>query len=448
MSGVLSESTPMRRTDVEASVTQGSGHSAVVARRAAMASATGTAVEYYEFSIYGYMATIIAPLFFPGDNPAAALLATLAVFGIAFVIRPIGGVLLGRLADRIGRRRVLLSTVIGMGTATALIGVLPTTAQIGLAAPVLLVLLRLSQGFFAGGEVVGAAAFVAESSPNGRRGFFGAFTPLGVAVGGALGAIVCGITTGLLSAEQLQAWGWRIPFFLSIPLVIFSFHMRHNVEETPEFKAFLAKDKPPVAPVKEVFGKNLPALLRVIVFASAQNAGYFIGMVFMNIYLTTYLHFDKSKVYWVIAVISLCMAAMMPFWGGLSDRIGRRKALAIGFVGYAVLVVPMMMLMDSGSLWIAALAMFVATLPMPIVQSVGYPTYAEQFPTRVRYTAMAISINLGAILGGGITPYVVTSIITRTGNLLVPGYFMAGAAVCALLAILTLRETSKGNLLR
>ena len=353
MSGVLSESTPMRRTDVEASVTQGSGHSAVVARRAAMASATGTAVEYYEFSIYGYMATIIAPLFFPGDNPAAALLATLAVFGIAFVIRPIGGVLLGRLADRIGRRRVLLSTVIGMGTATALIGVLPTTAQIGLAAPVLLVLLRLSQGFFAGGEVVGAAAFVAESSPNGRRGFFGAFTPLGVAVGGALGAIVCGITTGLLSAEQLQAWGWRIPFFLSIPLVIFSFHMRHNVEETPEFKAFLAKDKPPVAPVKEVFGKNLPALLRVIVFASAQNAGYFIGMVFMNIYLTTYLHFDKSKVYWVIAVISLCMAAMMPFWGGLSDRIGRRKALAIGFVGYAVLVVPMMMLMDSGSLWIA-----------------------------------------------------------------------------------------------
>ena len=142
------------------------------------------------------------------------------------------------------------------------------------------------------------------------------------------------------------------------------------------------------------------------------------------------------------------MAAMMPFWGGLSDRIGRKKALSIGFLGYAILVVPMMMIMDSGSLWIAALAMFVATLPMPIVQSVGYPTYAEQFPTRVRYTAMAISINLGAILGGGITPYVVTSIITKTGNLLVPGYFMAGAAVCALLAILTLRETSKGDLLR
>jgi MHS family proline/betaine transporter-like MFS transporter len=263
-----------------------------------------------------------------------------------------------------------------------------------------------------------------------------------------MGAIVCGVTTGLLDADQLQNWGWRIPFFLSIPLVVFSFYMRHNVEETPEFKAFLAKEKPPEAPVREVFSHNLSSLLRVIVFAFAQNAGYFIGMVFMNIYLTTYLHFDKSRVYWVIAVISLCMAVMMPFWGGLSDRIGRKKALTIGFAGYVVLVIPMMMLMGSSGFWMAALAMFVATLPMPIVQSVGYPTYAEQFPTRVRYTAMAISINVGAILGGGITPYIVTSLIGSTGNLLVPGFFMAGAALLALVALLTLRETSKGDLRR
>ncbi|AZF65123.1 MULTISPECIES: MFS transporter [Pseudomonas] len=419
-----------------------------IAKRAAIAAATGTAVEYYEFGVYGFMATIIAPLFFPSDNAAAALLATLAVFGSAFLIRPLGGILLGRLADRIGRRKVLLSTVIGMGTATAMIGLLPTAAHVGIAAPILLVLIRLAQGFFAGGEVIGAAAFLAESSPKGRRGFYGAFTPVGVAIGGSMAAIICGITTGLVDAQQLQAWAWRIPFFLAIPLVIFSCIMRHNVEETPEFKAFLAVEKPPTAPVKEVLTQNLPAVLRVVVFAFAQNAGYYIGLVFMNIYLTTYLHFEKSKIYWVIAGVSLCMAALMPFWGGLSDRIGRKKALAIGFVGYAVLVIPMMVLMNNSSLFIAVLAFFVATLPMPVIQSVGYPTYAEQFPTRVRYTGMAISINLGAILGGGITPYIVTSLIGSTGNLLIPGFFMAGAAVCALIALTTLRETSQGALRR
>lgn len=421
-------------------------HNVSVARRAATASATGTAVEYYEFGVYGYMAAIIGPLFFPGDNPAASLLAVLAVFGSAFLVRPLGGVVLGRLGDRIGRRAVLLTTVIGMGVATAAIGLLPTAMQVGTLAPVLLVLIRLVQGFFAGAEVIGAAAFVAESSPTGRRGFFGAFTPVGVALGGACAAVTCGLTTALLSDAQLHEWGWRIPFLLSIPLAMLSCRMRHNVEETPAFKAFLEKEQPPKAPIREVLASHRGALVKVILLTFGQNAGYWIGLVFMNIYLTTYLGFNKTDVFWVIASISLCMAAMMPFWGALSDRLGRRKVLAVGFTGYVLLVIPMMLVMGSGSLWLAALAMFVATLPMPVIQSVGYPTYAEQFPTRVRYTAMAISINMGAIMGGGITPYIVTSIIGKTQNLLTPGYFMAGAALCALLSLLALRETAHGEL--
>ncbi|MEG3129205.1 MFS transporter [Pantoea cypripedii] len=412
-----------------------------VARRAAMASMTGTAIEYYEFGIYGFMAVIIGPLFFPGGNDTAALLSILAVFGSAFLIRPLGGVLLGRLGDRIGRRKVLLLTVLGMGGATAAIGLLPTAAAVGIAAPLLLVVLRLIQGFFAGAEIIGAAAFVAESSPTGRRGFYGAFTPVGVALGGGFAALVCGVTSNLLDNTQLAAWGWRIPFLLTIPLVIFSALIRHQVEETPAFKEFLASNKIQKRPFSDVFRTQTPAMLRVIMLTFGQNAGYWIGLVFMNIYLTSWLGFDKKQVFWLMAAISLAMASMMPFWGGLSDRFGRRAILRIGFIGYVVLVIPMMMLMDHHNIWLAALAMFIATLPMPIVQSVGYPTYAEQFPTAMRYTAMAISINMGAILGGGITPYLVTLLINKTGFLLVPGIFMACAALLSLWTLMRLKDT-------
>ncbi|WP_354686245.1 MFS transporter [Cupriavidus necator] len=414
-----------------------------VARKAAVAAAAGTAIEYYEFGIYGYLAATIGPLFFPSNNATASLLAILAVFGSAFLMRPIGGIVLGRLGDRIGRRAVLLVTVIGMGVATAAIGVLPVAASAGLAAPLLLLLIRLVQGFFAGGEVTGAAAYVAESAPAGRRGFFGAFTPVGVAIGGALAATVCGLTSYILGSEAMTAWGWRIPFLSAIPMVMISFLVRKRVEESVAFQQFQQHSEPPKAPLKEVFSLHTPAVLKVLVLSFGQNVGYWVGLVFMNIYMTTYLKYDKTTVYWIMALVSLTMAVLMPFWGGLSDRLGRRKVLAIGFVGYTVLVVPMMMLMDQQSIGLAFLAMLIVALPMPIVQSVGYPTYAEQFPTRVRYSGMAFSFNLGAILGGGVTPYVATALIGATGNLLSPAYLLIGGSVIALLGLLGVRETAR-----
>lgn len=417
-----------------------------LARRAAIAAMTGTAIEYYEFGIYGFMAAIIGPLFFPGSSPAAALLSVLAVFGSAFLIRPLGGILLGRFGDRYGRRKILLLTVLGMGGSTAAIGLLPDAASAGLLAPALLVILRLAQGFFAGAEIVGAAAFVAESSPAGKRGFFGAFTPVGVALGGALAAFICGSLLKFVDTAQLQHWGWRIPFLLTIPLVLLSALLRHQLEETPAFKAFTQGNKPQHTPFMTMIREHRRALMRVIVLTFGQNAGYWIGIVFMNIYLTTWQGYNKQDVFWLMAGISLCMAAMMPFWGGLSDKLGRSKVLRIGFLGYVVLVIPMMSVMGHHNFWLAAAAMFIATLPMPIVQSVGYPTYAEQFPTRVRYSAMALSINIGAILGGGLTPYLVTALIQKTGWLFMPGAFMAVAALPGLWVLLRLRDTHQQEL--
>ncbi|MFP4591848.1 MFS transporter [uncultured Ralstonia sp.] len=412
------------------------------ARKAALAAAAGTAIEYYEFGVYGYLAGTIGPLFFPSDNATASLLAILAVFGSAFLMRPVGGIVLGRLGDRLGRRAILLVTVIGMGVATGLVGLLPTAASGGLAAPVLLLLIRLAQGFFAGGEVTGAAAYVAESAPRGQRGFYGAFTPVGVAVGGALAATVCGVSSVVLGAEQMQAWGWRVPFLMAIPMVIVSSMVRRRVEESVSFQQFQAHHEPPKTPLREVLREHGRSVLRVTLLAFGQNVGYWVGLVFMNLYLSTHLKYDKTTVYWILAFVSISMAFLMPVCGALSDRIGRRKVLAAGFLGYMVLVLPMMLLMDRHNIGLAFLAMLVVALPLPVVQSVGYPTYAEQFPTRVRYTGMAFSFNIGAIVGGGITPYVATALIGQTGNLLMPGFLLMGGAAVALLALWGVRETA------
>ncbi|MFT4069140.1 MFS transporter [Paraburkholderia sp.] len=422
--------------------TAGTGSSPATARKAAIAAAAGTAIEYYEFGVYGYMAAIIGPLFFPSDKPTAALLSVLAIFGSAFLMRPIGGIVLGRLGDRVGRKSVLLTTVIGMGIATAAVGLLPVASVAGILSPLALLLVRLAQGFFSGAEVTGSAAYVAESAPRGRRGFYGAATPVGVAIGGALAAAVCGLTTGFISSAQLHDWGWRIPFLMALPLVIFSAFMRRRIEESAVFRRVAETSEPPKAPLSEVFRHHRLPMLRVFLISLGQNVGYWVGFVFMSIYLITYLKYDKTSVYWAMSIVSITMAMLMPMWGGLSDRIGRKKVLYIGFAAYALLVIPMMTIMNLHNTALTFVALFIVALPMPIVQSVGYPTYAEQFPTRVRYTGMAFSFNFGTILGGGVTPYIATALIGHTGNLLSPAYLLVAAAVIGFVTLAGVRETA------
>ena len=415
-------------------------------RKAAIAALIGTAIEYYEFGVYGYLAAIISPLFFPEQERGIALISTLAVFGVSFVVRPIGGIVLGRLGDLVGRKAVLLTTVIGMGIATAITGLLPTHAQIGIWAPIFLLLVRMAQGFFAGGEVTGAATYVAESAPVGRRGFFGGFTPMGVAFGGTAAATAVGLTTAILGDDNMNSWGWRIPFLLSIPLVILSIAIRSTLAEAHEFEKLKKKDQLPKAPLKTVLTQHPGAVIRVILVSFGQNAGYWVGFVFMNIYMTQYLDVPRTTVYWTMACISFVMAFLMPLAGAASDRFGRKRVLAVGFGGYAVLVIPMMLLMGAGSVPLVIAGMFMLALPMPIVQAVGYPTYTEQFPTTVRYTGMSLAFNMGTILGGGITPLIATSLIESTGNLLVPAFILVFAAVVALVTVTRLRETSATEL--
>ncbi|MCU4748116.1 MFS transporter [Streptomyces sp. G-5] len=412
-------------------------------RRAAVAAAAGTAIEYYEFGVYGYLAVVIGPHFFPDDDPTASLLATLAVFGSAFLMRPLGGIVLGRLGDRMGRKPVLILTVVGMGTATAAVGLLPTAETVGVAAPIGLLLVRLAQGFFAGGEVTGSATYLAESAPPGRRGFFGAFTPVGVALGGGTAALVAGVLSTVLTEQQLQDFGWRIPFLLSLPLIAVALLARNRLEDSEAFLTTKEEDATAKAPLTEVLTRYRGPVLKVTLLAIGSNCGYWVGLIFMNIYLTSELGYPKSSTFWIMGGISFFVACLMPLFGGLSDTWGRKKVITVGFTGYAVLVVPAMLVMGIGSFPLAVLAMIILALPMPIVQSVTYPTYAEQFPTRVRYTGLSFSFNIGTIIGGGLTPYLATWLIATTGNLLAPGFLLMGAAAMALITLRTVPESSK-----
>lgn len=416
------------------------------ARKAANAALVGTIVEYFEFGVYGYLAVVISPLFFPGESSVIALLSTLAVFGSSFFIRPLGGIVLGRLGDRLGRKQVLMVTVLGMGIATAATGMLPTYEAVGVLAPILLLVCRLTQGFFAGGEITGAAAYTAESAPRGRRAFYGAFVPMGAALGGASAAAIAGLVTSVLGSDTMSDWGWRIPFLCAIPLIVVSLIIRARIDESPAFLEAKSRKEVTKAPLREVLTSHWKAVLKVIGLSFGQNTGYWVGIVFMSIHMTQNLEYSKNFVYWVVAGVSTIAGLCTPFAGALSDRIGRRRSLLIGFTGYVVLVFPTMMLLELNNHVVAFFAMLLMAAPFPLVQSAGYSTYAEIFPTSVRYTGLSLSFNIGTILGGGLMPFAATGLIALTSFSLSPAFLLVGAAGIALVTLLTVKETSKDEL--
>ncbi len=410
--------------------------------RAATAAGLGTTIEYYDFQLYAVMAVTLSPLFFPEIEPTAALLATLGIFAGAFLVRPLGGIFFGWFGDRFGRTPALLVTIIGIGIASAAIGSLPTYASIGLAAPVLLLLLRLAQGFFAGGEVTGAATYVAESSPPGRRGFFGAFNPAAATLGLAVATAAAGLTASVFGTETLNQWAWRIPFLMSIPLIVLCFWARLRVEDSPKFKEIVSEGKVPKAPFRELLREHRPALFRVISIGFAQNAAGYVCVVYLNIHLTRIDAYDPVWVMWLMSAVTLAAVVLMPLSGAMSDRLGRKSMLAAGFAGYIVLAPVTFFVAGSGNTLLTAVAVSVSILPFIIVQSIAYPLYAEMFPTRVRYSGVSLGFNVATILGGGTAPYVATWLIQATGNPIAPAYYVIGATAIGLIGLAGVRETA------
>jgi MFS family permease len=413
-----------------------------VPRKAALASFVGSMLEYYDFFIYGAAAGLVFPkVFFPDSDPATATLLSLATFGVAYVARPIGAVIIGHFGDRLGRKKMLVLTLLLMGVSTFLIGTLPSYAAIGVIAPILLVLLRILQGLSAAGEQAGANSLTLEHAPEGRRGFFTSFTLSGTQAGLILATLVF-VPVAALPDEQLYSWGWRVPFFLSVFVVAVGYWVRRTLPETPEFEKVEQSHEVAKLPVAVLFRDHWPSVLRVILCALVSVVSTIVATWSLS-YATDSVGLDKATYLWVVVAANVVALGTIPLWARLSDRIGRRPVFAFGAMGSAVLVFPFLWSVGQGDF---ALIFLFGILLSGVVYSAAngiWPSlYGEMFSTKVRYSGMAIGTQIGFALGG-FSPAIATAIAGVGQDAWLPvAWFTAAAATVAGLCALTARETA------
>ncbi|WP_121830343.1 MFS transporter [Streptomyces sp. S1] len=411
-------------------------------RRTMIASTVGTVMEWYDFNLYGLASALVfGPLFF-GSSTTGGILASFATFAVGFAARPIGGLLFGHLGDRVGRKYVLLVTMLGMGVTTTLIGLLPTYEAVGLWAPALLVVLRLCQGIAVGGEFAGAILLTVESAPPGRRGLFGAVPAMGTGAGFVLAAAAFGLVS-MLPQEEFESWGWRVPFLLSAVLVLFGLAVRRGIKETPVFAELEEYGEREKYPLAATFRRQPLAVVRVLgITVSGFVWGYMI-QAFAVAYATGTLGMDKSTVLWAITLASALEIVAIPFWGWLSDRIGRRAMVGAGLLCTVLYAFPFFRLLETRSTGMVVLAMLIA---IPVCKDMVFgpqaALVAELFDARIRYSGISVGREFGGALFGGTAPFVGAALHSASGSVTpVALYVIAGCLVTAL-AVLTGRETA------
>ena len=385
--------------------------------RVMLASAVGSALEWYDFFIYGTAAALVFnKLFFPELDPLVGTLAAFASFGVGFVARPFGGLVFGHFGDRVGRKPILIITLFLVGGGTFLIGLLPSYSAIGIWAPVLLVLLRLVQGFGAGAEYGGAVILAVEYAPPGKRGLYGSLAPMGVTIGNLLAAGVFAIVSSL-PAEQFLAWGWRIPFLLSIALVAMGLYIRARVRETPVFDEVARQRAVLKAPIREALLSHPRSFLVVIGARLAENALGYIFPVFGLTYVTTQLGLPRSTA--LIGVVLGSVVQMLTVLGSsaLSDRVGRRPVYGGAALFCALFAVPFFLLVDTkvtGLVWLAFIVAYGVGVGGMFGPQAAY--FAELFGPRIRYSGFAFARELGSILAGGPAPFLSTALLLWAGG--------------------------------
>ena len=411
-------------------------------RRVVFATVIGTTIEWYDFFTYAAMAGLaFGTLFFePAGEGFGTILAFLTV-GLSFLFRPLGAFLAGHYGDKFGRRRVLVVTLFGMGIATALIGVLPTYAAIGVVAPILLVLLRVLQGVSAGGEWGGAVLMAVEHAPKKRRGAFGASPQVGVPLGLLLSSAVIAIMSSIAPGDAFLQWGWRVPFLLSVVLIAVGYWIRRSVEESPVFTEIAERAAQTKTPIVKLFRSyGLVVVIAALVFAGNNAVGYMTTGGWIQGYATGGLGLTRPEVLWSVAFGAIVWLLSTWFAGTISDRFGRKRTYMLGWFLQLIGVFAMFPLVNTGNVVLFALGLMILSVGLGFTYGPQAAFYAEIFPSSVRFSGVSISYALGAILGGAFAPTVAEWLVQTTGGTGAVTAYLAVMTVLGGLATLALRD--------
>jgi len=417
-------------------------------RHRIMAGFIGNVVEWYDFALYGYLAGIIAPLFFPSENSAAALIATYGVFAAGFLMRPVGAAFFGWFGDRYGRARTMQISVTMMALPTVLLGLLPTYAQVGILAPILLVFLRLLQGVSVGGEFSSSATYLVETAPMGRRGLTGSWANIGSMSGSLLGVAAAALVTNLFDTETVADWAWRLPFLCGALLGGTAILIRSNLHNSERFEAHHAR-RDETSPLLEAFTTNRRETILALVFAAAYGTCFYIAFVYLPEWLSGQGLMERSRALTISTVMTFLVIPLMPLLAVVGDRwIARRTWIAIAILALSLLSWPLYqwMLTSGGSLAsvIAMYSVAFALLSVPLGS--GPALFVEMFPECDRLSGYSVAFNIGVGVFGGMTPMIATSLIETTGLATAPAFYMTFAGLCAVIALARTPDRSRAPL--
>lgn len=431
--------------------------------RVATVAAVAASIEWYDFFIYGTAAALVFPaLFFPGQSAVAGALLSFATFGVGFLARPVGGVIFGHYGDLIGRKKTLVAALVMMGIASTLIGLLPTYAVIGVAAPILLVVLRFLQGVAVGGQQGGVVLLAAEGAPPRRRGFYGSFASVGAPGGVVLANLTFLLVTATVSPAAFQSWGWRVPFLVSLLLIGLGIYIQLRLEDTPAFKRLQEARKAPAPKPEEGAGGAAPArrspvleVFRLYPRQIALSAGaylainmtYYVFITFVISYGTKTLKLSQTTVLTAVLIASAVQLVTLPAAGAVSDRFGRRGVFMAGAVLLGVFSFVFWPMVDTASFPLILVALVIG---LGIFHSMMYGPqpafFAETFSTSVRYSGVSLGIQIGSVVGGAFAPLIATALLAEFGSSLAIGVYMAAACAITLVSVLLLTETHRSDI--